>query len=337
MPATESEGEHADHAADGSSTVADTTEALPGVSIVVPVYNDPAGIRTTLESLTTQTLPPNRYEIIVVDNGSTDRTRSVVEEFTTGDERVRLVVERETQGSYAARNRGIDAARGELIAFIDADMSAEPDWLERAIEAVESADADYLACEVELYPPTETESLVGKYNRLTDLDVGGLLTRLHFAPTCSLIVRRDLIDDLGGFDPRFRSSGDLEFGNRVFESGRTLHYAPDLQLYHPERTSLRSVLQKSYRIGRGKVELHRYYPDRYGSVLRRVANPLVYLPPAPAYLRTTVSSWDELGFVDRVAFYGLAYATQLSKALGQLHEAFRGSFRPVIRARARFR
>lgn len=331
MPTTESGVEHSVHVADASSAVAGANEPTPDVSVVVPVYNDPEGIRTTLETLTTQTLSPNRYEIIVVDNGSTDGTRSVVQEFTTSDSEVRLLVERETQGSYAARNRGIDAARGELIAFIDADMSAEPDWLKRAIEAVESADADYLACEVELYPPTGRESLVGKYNRLTDLDVEGLLTRLHFAPTCSLIVRRNLIDDIGGFDPRFRSSGDLEFGNRVFESGRTLHYAPHLQLYHPERTTLRAVMKKSYRIGRGKVELHRYYPNRYGSVLRRVANPLVYLPPAPGYLRTTVSSWEDLGFVDRMAFYCLAYATQLSKAIGQLHEAIRGSLGPVIR------
>lgn len=331
MPTTESGDEHADHVADASSAVGEATEPTPDVSVVVPVYNDPEGIRTTLESLTTQTLSSDRYEVIVVDNGSTDGTRSVVEEFTAGCSQVRLLVERETQGSYAARNRGIDAARGDVIAFVDADMSAEPDWLKRAIEAVESADADYLACEVELYPPTGTESLVGKYNRLTDLDVEGLLSRLHFAPTCSLIVRRNLVDDIGSFDPRFRSSGDLEFGNRVFESGRTLHYAPDLQLYHPERTSLMSVLKKSYRIGRGKVELHRYYPNRYGSVLRRVANPMVYLPPAPAYLRTTVSSWEDLGFVDRMAFYCLAYATQLSKAIGQLHEAIRGSLRPVIR------
>lgn len=324
MPSIEHSEYASDHQEASASVVEESSEGLPDISIIIPVYNDPEGIRTTLESLTTQTLRPDRYEIIVVDNGSTDETRSVVEEFGTSNGPVRLLVESEVQGSYAARNRGIEAAHGEVIAFIDADMSTDPDWLERAVEAVESADADYLACDVELYPETGSETLVGKYNRLTDLDVERLLNQLQFAPTCSLIVRHSLIDDIGQFDSRFRSSGDLEFGNRVFDSGRTLHYAPDIKLYHPERASLRALLKKSHRIGRGKVELHRYYPERYGSVLRRVANPLVYLPPSPAYLRTSISNWEELRLSEQVAFYGLAYATQLSKAMGQLHEAIQG-------------
>jgi glycosyltransferase involved in cell wall biosynthesis len=290
------------------------------VSVVVPVYNDPDGIRTTLESLVTQSVPPTGYEVIVVDNGSTDDTRSVVRAFAARYDHVRLEVEADVQGSYAARNRGIEAASGSVLAFVDADMSVDPDWLRRAISAMHENDADYLACAVHLFAPGDEESLAGKYNRLTDLRVGRFVRERQFAPTCSLLVSRALLDEVGGFDPRFRSSGDLEFGNRVDDTGRQLHYAPQVPMYHPARTTMRSLLRKSFRIGRGKVELHRYYPDRYGHPLRRVANPLAYLPPTPATVRSSVRNWDRLTRREQAGFYALAYGTRLAKAAGQLRE-----------------
>lgn len=292
----------------------------PVVSVVVPVYNDPDGIRTTLESLVTQTVSPARYEVIVVDNGSTDDTRAVARSFSATYDHVRLEIEADVQGSYAARNRGIEAARGDVLAFVDADMSVDPDWLRRAISAMDENEADYLACAVHLFAPGDDESLAGKYNRLTDLRVGRFVRERQFAPTCSLLVSRSLLDQVGSFDPRFRSSGDLEFGHRVDGAGRELHYAPRVPMYHPARTTVRSLLRKSFRIGRGKVELHRYYPDRYGHPLRRVANPLAYLPPSPAWVRSSVQGWDDLTAREKVAFYALAYGTRLAKAAGQLRE-----------------
>lgn len=325
---------HPDRVSDGADQVTQPTDrplpaGQPAVSVIVPVYNDPDGIQTTLESLLDQSVPRSSYEIVVIDNGSTDETRAVVRSVASRFDHVRLEVEASVRGSYAARNRGVQAARGSILAFVDADMSVDPDWLRRAVTAMEASDAEYLACAVHLYAPGDSESLAGKYNRLTDLQVGRFVRRMRFAPTCSLLVRRSLLEAVGPFDPRFRSSGDLEFGNRVAESGRTLHYAPQVPMYHPARTTVRSVLRKSYRIGRGKVELHRYYPDRYGHPIRRVANPLAYLPPALATVRTSVRGWDELRGRERVGFYLLAYLSRLAKAVGQLREAASGVARVV--------
>lgn len=294
---------------------------LPTVSVIVPVYNDPDGVRTTLESLVDQSVPRTSYEIVVVDNDSTDETRSVVRSFASQFDHVRLEIEADVRGSYAARNRGIRAAKGSILAFVDADMSVDPDWLRRAVFAMDATDAEYLACAVHLYAPGETERLAGKYNRLTDLQIGRFVRRMRFAPTCSLLVRRSLLNDLGPFDPRFRSSGDLEFGHRVDDAGRTLYYAPQVLMYHPARTTVRSLVRKSYRIGRGKLELHRYYPGRYGHPIRRIANPLAYLPPSPASLRSSVRGWDALRRREQVGFYLFAYLTRLAKAAGQLREA----------------
>lgn len=313
-------------AADGRRSIARSdelpvSEGAPAVSVIVPVYNDPSGIRTTLESLVDQSAPRTEYEVIVVDNGSSDGTRDVVKRFADRFDNVRLAVESELQGSYAARNRGIRVARGSVLAFVDADMSVDPDWLSRAIGVLEATDAEYLACDVRIYQPGRDEGLVGKYNRRTDLQVGRFVRRMRFAPTCSLFVRRSLLDDVGHFDPRFRSSGDLEFGHRVDAAGRTLYYAPEIVMYHPARTTLRALLRKSFRIGRGKVELHRFYPERYGHPIRRLLNPLGYLPPSPRHVRSTTRGWDELRRNEQIGFYLLAYATRLAKSAGQLWEA----------------
>lgn len=307
------------------------SDGRPAVSLVIPVYNDPDGVRTTLESLLDQSVPRTEYEVIVVDNGSSDRTRTVVERFVDRFGNVRMEVESDLQGSYAARNRGIRAARGSVLAFVDADMSVDPDWLRQAVTVMESAGAEYLACAVHVYPPGESESLVGKYNRLTDLQVGRFVRRMRFAPTCSLFVKKSLLEEVGHFDPRFRSSGDLEFGHRVDDAGRTLYYAPEILMYHPARTSLHALLGKSFRIGRGKMELHRFYPERYGHPIRRLVNPLGYLPPSPAHVRLTTRDWDELRRSEKIGFYLIAYATRLAKSAGQLWEAGTSAARSVGR------
>jgi glycosyltransferase involved in cell wall biosynthesis len=86
----------------------------PFVSVIIPVYNDPGRIRVALEALLHQTYPADAYEVIVADNGSTDETPGVVDEF---DKKrpglVRMVVEDKIQSSYAARNKALAAARGE--------------------------------------------------------------------------------------------------------------------------------------------------------------------------------------------------------------------------------
>lgn len=292
---------------------------LPFVSVVVPVYNDPEGIRATLDTLVAQSAPTDRYEIIVVDNGSTDDTRAVVREFDRGDARLELLVEDEVQGSYAARNRGIDAAAGPVVAFVDADMVVGTTWIEDVARRMAATDADYLACDVRLFT-AEDEGVVAKYNRLNDLHVQRFVEELSFAPTCCLVVRRRLLEELGGFDPRLQSGGDFEFGNRVATDGRRLHYCPELVMYHPTRTTLGALLRKARRVGRGKTQLRRRHTERYGSPFLGAVNPGEFLPPGPNVLRRSIRNWSTLPLREKVVFFGLTYLTSLAKAYGQLLE-----------------
>src|ERR1041385_9155423 len=116
---------------------ADMGARRPDVSVVIPVLGDAERLALCLDALDRQTLPANRFEVIVVDNAS-DRDEAIAAVVAEHAPRFRLLHE-PRPGSYAARNRAIADARGTIIAFTDADCIPRPDWLERGIAALHAA------------------------------------------------------------------------------------------------------------------------------------------------------------------------------------------------------
>ncbi|MBA7587361.1 hypothetical protein ES708_29390 [subsurface metagenome] len=95
---------------------------------------------------------PENFEIIVVDNVSKDNTLNVAKKFAREyPGLVRIIMEKHIQSSYAARNKGINASEGSIIAFIDANMSVEKDWLSKIVNSLEKNQVEYFACKVEIY------------------------------------------------------------------------------------------------------------------------------------------------------------------------------------------
>ncbi|OYR52060.1 glycosyltransferase [Halorubrum sp. Ea1] len=230
------------------------------VSCIVPVYNDSVGVSNTLQSLSQQTLIG--YEVLAVDNGSTDDTRGVIHRYAKRNDTIHLLVEDRIQGSYAARNKGIKHAQTDILAFLDADETVDEDWLETAVEAMNEQGVDYLGCKVELTASEET--LIGRYNAHTGFPVKQYLEQEQYAPTCALLVRREVFDNIGPFDARLISGGDREFGERVHEAGYKQGYSADATVHHPARVTFRSLAKKNVRVGRGFCQKQRYYPHRYG-------------------------------------------------------------------------
>jgi glycosyltransferase involved in cell wall biosynthesis len=299
------------------------------VSVVVPVYNDPAGVRMTLSSLVDQTYPDDDMEVLAVDNGSTDDTRAVIESLAKAHEPVELVVEDRIQGSYAARNAGIRRAEGSIIAFLDADVTVPEDWLAASVAAMDRRDADYLACDVELAAPDGDDSLPTRFNRRSGFPIQRFISELSFAPTCCLLVRRAVFDDVGWFDDRLVSGGDLEFGNRVADSGRELHFLGEVTATHPTRSSVRALASKAARIGRGRYQLRAYYPHRYGTPLAMLLNPLTYAPPIPWRAPNAIDDWDALPRWEQFAMYLLLTVTKLARASGKLTQALAMGLGPL--------
>ena len=188
------------------------------ISIIIPLYNDPAGVKDTLVSIINQDFSKDKYEIIVVDNGSTDSTVDVVNNFKEKyPELLKLLIEGEIRSSYAARNKGIKNSKGDILAFVDADMMMQEDWLKRIANTFNNEDAVYIGYNVEITLDKKTVS--GLYNKLTGFPVKTYIQNCHFVPTRCLLVRKTIFEKVRLFDLRLISSGDFEFGNRIFKKG----------------------------------------------------------------------------------------------------------------------
>ena len=220
---------------------------MPDVSVIVPARDAATTLPALLDALAAQTHPS--FEVVVVDDASTDDTR----ELLAGHPLRPRVVPSDGSGSYAARNLGLAAATGAVVAFTDADCRPSVDWL--AIGAAELGAREVLAGHVR-QRRREGAGVVERYDRATYLDQREL-ARQGYAATANLITRAALLRELGAFDGSLRSSGDRELGRRLAASNVPVRYCADAVVEHEPRTSARQLWHLNRRLGRGWHDLHR--------------------------------------------------------------------------------
>jgi glycosyltransferase involved in cell wall biosynthesis len=254
--------------------------AKPAVSVIVPAHNASAGMPRLLEALAAQTLD-DAYEVIVVDDGSTDATSEHVQRRPW----VRYLRSDEQQGSYAARNRGVELARGDVIAFTDADCVPLATWLERGLEAL-TADVDLVAGRID-FELSERPSVAAIVDSIRFLDQEHY-TSLGFGATANLLVRRSAFEKVGSFNASLRSGGDQEFGLRATAAGARIRYASQAIVMHESRDTLRAIARKSYRIGRGLASHRRHASGPLRDAAPSATHVRLYLP------RRSVPGWHRL-------------------------------------------
>lgn len=232
---------------------------LPFVSIIIPVYNDSARLRICLEKLEEQTYPTELYEVIVVNNASIEP----VEPAVTGFERVKLVFESQP-GPDAARNTGLEHARGQYFAFTDSDCLPYPDWLMNGItKLLEHPQAGLVGGRVDVFPQDpENITLVELYESVFAFPTQLNMTRDHFMPTCNMFTTQAVFDKVGIFDPDLKTPGDEEWGKRVHAHGYPLVYDEKIAIQHPARRTFKSLHKKIKRITFRYVGLLRDKGDR---------------------------------------------------------------------------
>lgn len=228
------------------------------ISVIVPVFADPKGLQRCLRALATQSIPQADFEVIVVDNG--DNGRLAADDLPAN---ARLVAEA-TPSSYAARNRGLAVAQGEVIAFTDADCEPYADWLERGVACLDEdahrglvggAVIPTFACPTR---PTAAEL----YSSVIFHRQEKLIAERHFAVGANLFTRRTVFDRVGMFDARLRSGGDREWGERIARHGYEIAFAPGARVGHPALHTLGALRRKAVRVLGG--ELQRRRADGYG-------------------------------------------------------------------------
>ena len=236
----------------------------PRVSVVIPALNEARRINACLDAIAAQEAAPP-FEIIVVDNGSRDPTPDLVRSHASG---ARVAVER-TRGPYAARNTGIAAALGEIVAFTDADCLPQARWLAEGVAAID-AGADLAGGRI-AQMASDHPTVWERYDRAMYLDQERYIRGQGFAATANLFVRADVFRDVGGFVPRLTASGDLELCKRATRAGYRLVYAAGAVVRHHPRTTLRDTWALNRKLGMGFSELARYgirpKPWRDGAML----------------------------------------------------------------------
>jgi len=289
---------------------AGTEPAAPFVSIVMPHYHDLVGLDLCLSALERQTYPRDRFEIVVADNASPEG-RQAVEAAIRG--RARLVVVTE-KGAGPARNGGVADASGEILAFIDSDCVARPEWLAAGVEALGRGDlaggrVEVLVEDRRKLRPTEAFELVFAFDNRRYVE------RLGFTVTANLFCPASLFAKVGGF--RVGVSEDLEWSHRARAAGFTLIYAPQAVVGHPARRTWGELIHKWRRLN---SETYALSAGRRGRALKWLVRSLLLPASAVAHTPRVVRSpalttWAErraaLGVLYRLRFWRLGHALSL--------------------------
>ncbi|HEY2554942.1 MAG TPA: glycosyltransferase [Candidatus Cybelea sp.] len=228
----------------------------PRVSVVVCAYNARSTIRQCLDAATHLDYP--NYEVIVIDDGSTDGTGAMAGEFA-----VRLIGT-PNRGLSNARNTGLEAARGEIVVYLDSDAYPDPQWLKYLAAAFN--DGDYAGVGgPNLAPPG-----LGRISDCFDNAPGGPVHVLlsdreaEHIPGCNMAFRRSRLAAIGGFDPALRVAGDdVDICWRLQARGWKLGFSPGALVWHHRRTTLRSYWKQQRGYGRAEALLERKWPEKY--------------------------------------------------------------------------
>lgn len=263
------------------SKARETSAFTPFVSVIVPVYNGALTIAACIESLLNQNYPADAYDIIVVENGSTDDTTAVAAQYP-----VRLL-HSPRRGPAAARNFGLARSTADIVAFTDADCIADTNWLSELVKPYTDPAIGGVGGAILAYRQADrnfVEMFSDEHSPLVNF-VSGEGEFLPHLYTANASYRRSLLDTVDGFNPDLITAEDTDLSWRLqLQTGAQLHYAPQAIVYHQHR-STRTGLARQYRLyGFGEILLDTLYgkypgyPRNLRYQVRRILNQIAALP-----------------------------------------------------------
>jgi GT2 family glycosyltransferase len=287
----------------------------PAVSVIIPHYSDLKGLNLCLEALERQTFARERFEIVVADNASPEG-EAAVSAVIAG--RARLVVVRE-KGAGPARNGGVKASKGEILAFIDSDCQAEPEWLAEGLRALDNY--DFIGGRVKvLVDDLQRMTSAEAFERVFAFDFKTYITKKGFTGAGNLFCPRSLFDQVGGF--RTGLSEDLEWSHRARAAGFRLGYAPRAVVGHPARRTWPELRAKWRRVNVETWGLSAGAKNRRLKwLLRNLAMPISALVHSPKVL----ASRELYTLRQRVQALGMLYRLRLWRLFDSLRLLVRES------------
>jgi O-antigen biosynthesis protein len=230
----------------------------PRVSVVVCAFNGGRTLRATLDGIEQLEYP--ELEVIVVDDGSMDDTAAVAAEFD-----VRLI-RTPNGGLGSARNVGAAAATGEILAYLDADARPDPHWVHYLVDTFDRTGS--AAVGGPNIPPPGPNAVAESVAHSPGGPIHVLVsdTEAEHIPGCNFSIRKDVLKELGGFDPQFRAAGDdVDLCWRLQEAGQRIGFNPAAMVWHDRRNSVRAYWRQQRGYGRAEALLERKWPHRYNA------------------------------------------------------------------------
>jgi glycosyltransferase involved in cell wall biosynthesis len=226
----------------------------PSVSIVIPAHNEGKRISKCLEALRRQTLRPQEYEVIVIDDGSEDDTAAVASSCGA------RVIRQQNRGPAAARNAGIDQAGGAIVLFLDADCVAEEHWAERLRAPIADGTAEGAVGRIVSGQDRWVATLIQaeldeRYVRAANHE------RVDLLNTGNCGFKRDVLRD-NRFDEAFRWIEDAELSFRLTRDGHRMVFVQDAVVEHSHPESLRAYLLRKFRYASFAPSVSRLYPKK---------------------------------------------------------------------------
>ncbi len=228
----------------------------PKISVIVCTFNGSRTLSQCLESLLRLDYP--NYEVIVVNDGSTDTTAKIASNYGF------RVITTENRGLSSARNTGLNAATGEIVAYIDDDAHADPHWLRYLASTFMNTQHvgvggpniappdDGLIAECVAHSPGNPVHIL-----LSDSEA-------EHIPGCNMAFLKSALEDIGGFDPQFRIAGDdVDVCWRLQQKGWTLGYSPGAMVWHYRRNSVRAYWKQQHNYGKAESFLEKKWPEKY--------------------------------------------------------------------------
>ena len=227
------------------------------VSVVIPTYNDSP--KLCLEALAKQTVSKKIYEVVVVNNASNKvNIKKITDEFKF----VKYLRE-SRKGVYYARNTGWRHAKGDIIAFTDADCIPDHRWIEKII--LYFKDLNHVAMGGSIIKSSPTNWIQRNAKNLADgqheFRYKPFLPNYPYVVAANMVFRKKLLKNLNGFVEKYSSGGDAEFCWRLQQKGYKLELFPDAKIFHPARSTIKSYFKQSYNYGVGHpLQFKSYYP-----------------------------------------------------------------------------
>lgn len=230
-------------------------------SVIIPTYNDWPRLMKCLYALENQTLNKDCFEVIVVNNNESEIIPvDVALPFQN------QVVHESMPGSYAARNKGVALARGDVLVFTDSDCIPDKDWLVNVEKYFEEPTCDLVGGRIQVFQPQNGNKYGYLYDHLTAFQQHKNVPAGR-GVTANLFVKKSVFEAVGGFDSSIKSGGDWDFTLRCMEMGFRMIYGEDVLVLHPAR-NLKAIFKKHYRLScGGAVNVKKKYGYSYFRIL----------------------------------------------------------------------